>query len=303
MLIDIINSYLSLRRAAGFKLNGTEKYLLSYANFAAERGDQYIVSKTAVDWATASHSEGQRANRLNFLIRFARFAHAEDKRHEIPYKNVFSSRKHRRMPYLFTDEEVELLILQAKQLSPSNGLRPQTYSTLFGLLASTGIRISEALSLRLQDITPEGLVIRETKFRKSRLIWLHETVVAALKKYLGYRCNIASNDDHVFISRMGRKLNYKVANVTFEKVVKAIDIQHKLGKSKPRLHDLRHRFAIKALEACPDNRDRIARHMLALSTYMGHARMESTYWYLNTTPQLMRDVADACESFSQGGIS
>lgn len=302
MLIDIVNTYLSLRRTAGFKLKGTEKYLLSYANFAAERGDQYIVSKTAIDWAADSHSEGQRANRLNFLIRFARFAHAEDKRHEIPPKNVFCSRQQRRMPYLFSDEEVELLVLQAKQLSPSKGLRPHTYSTLFGLLASTGIRISEALSLRLQDITPEGLVIRETKFRKSRLIWLHETVVAALKKYLDYRCNVASNDDHVFISRRGRKLNYKVANETFQKVVKAAGIQHQLGKSRPKLHSFRHRFAIKALEACPDNRDRIARHMLALSTYMGHVRIESTYWYLNTTPQLMKDVADACESFSQGGV-
>jgi integrase/recombinase XerD len=284
MLIDTVNTYLSLRRAA-------------------ERGDQYVVSKTAIDWAAVSHSEGQRANRLNLLIRFAQFAHAEDKRHEIPSKNVFCSRKQRRMPYLFTDEEVELLVLQAKQLSPSKGLRPLTYSTLFGLLASTGIRISEAISLRLLDITPEGLIIRETKFRKSRLIWLHETVVAALKKYLDYRCKIVSDDDHVFISRRGRKLNYNVVDDTFQKVVKAAGIQRQSGKSKPRLHDFRHRFAVKALEACPDNRDRVASHMLALSTYMGHARLESTYWYLNTTAQLMRDVADVCESFSQGGIS
>ena len=96
MLIDIVNTYLSLRRTAGFKLKGTEKYLWSYAIFAAERGDQYIVNKTAIDWAAVSHSEGQRANRLNFLIRFARFTHAEDKRHEIPSKNVFCSRKQRR---------------------------------------------------------------------------------------------------------------------------------------------------------------------------------------------------------------
>ena len=171
------------------------------------------------------------------------------------------------------------------------------------MLASTGIRISEAISLRLQDITPKGLVIRETKFRKSRLIWLHEIVVVALKKYLDYRCKVGSDDDHIFISRRGRKLNYNVVNETFQNAVKAAGIQCQVGKSKPRLHGFRHRFAIKALEACPDNRDRIARHILALSTYMGHVGMESTYWYLNTTPQLMRDVADACEFFSQGGIS
>jgi integrase/recombinase XerD len=187
------------------------------------------------------------------------------------------------------------------RLGPLDSLRPHTYSTLFGLLASTGLRISEALSLRFQDITAEGLVIRETKFRKSRLVWLHETVVVALQNYLLRRSKFASIDDHLFVSRRGGKLCYAIAAETFQEVLKAAGIQGRPGGPKPRLHNFRHRFAVKALEASPDTRDRITRHMLALSTYMGHARLESTYWYLESTPQLMADIADLCESFTLGG--
>jgi integrase/recombinase XerD len=302
MLTDTVNTYLSVRRTVGFKLKTVESYLWSYANFATARGDIRVVSKTAIEWAELASSEDQRANRLNVLIRFARFARAEDYRHEIPPENIFCGRWHRRTPYIFTDEEVSRLILYASRLSPPGALRPYTYSTLFGLLASTGLRISEALSLRFQDVTSEGLVIRETKFRKSRLVWLHETAAVALQHYLLRRRKFANGDDHVFISRRGDKLSYKIAADTFQEVLKVAGVQGKPGGPKPRLHSLRHRFAVKALEACPDGRDRVRRHMLALSTYMGHARLETTYWYLESTPQLMTDIAGVCESFMQGGI-
>jgi integrase/recombinase XerD len=292
MLTDIVNTYLSVRRAVGFKLYTVEKYLWSYANFATARGDIRVLSTTAVEWAALASSENQRANRLKVLIRFARFARAENSGHEIPPDNIFCSRCNRRTPYIFTDEEVKQLILHATRLGPLDSLRPHTYSTLFGLLASTGLRISEALSLRFQDVTAEGLIIRETKFRKSRLVSLHETVVVALQNYLLRRSKFASIDDHLF---------YAIAAETFQEVLKAAGIQGRPGGPKPRLHDFRHRFAVKALEASPDTRDRITRHMLALSTYMGHARLESTYWYLESTPQLMADIADLCESFTLGG--
>lgn len=301
MLTNSIKTYLSVRRALGFKLQSVEKYLWNYANFATARGDIRVLSKTAVEWAVLASSENQRSNRLKVLIRFARFAQAEDSGHQIPPDNIFYGRLNRRTPYIFTDEEIKQLILHATRLVPLDSLRPHTYSTLFGLLASTGMRISEALSLRFQDITAEGLVIRETKFRKSRLVWLHETVAAVLEQYLLRRRKCASGDDHLFVSRRGGKLGYTIAAETFREVLKAVGIQTRPGGPKPRLHDLRNRFAIKALEASPDTRDRITRHMLALSTYMGHARLESTYWYLESTPQLMADIADLCESFMQGG--
>jgi integrase/recombinase XerD len=303
MLSNAVNTYLSVRRAVGFKLETVEGYLRSYANFATARGDIRVVSNTAIEWAGLATLQNQRANRLNVLIRFARFARAEDSCHEIPPANIFCGRRYRRTPYIFTDEEVQRLMLHAARLGPPGTLRPHTYSTVFGLLASTGLRISEALSLLFDDVTPEGLVIRETKFRKSRLVALHETAALALRHYLLRRGKFANCDDHVFVSCRGGKLSYKIAATTFQEVLKAAGVQGKPNGPKPRLHDFRHRFAVKALQACPDGRDRVTRHMLALSTYMGHACLRSTYWYLESTPQLMKDIAGVCESFLQGGIS
>jgi len=173
------------------------------------------------------------------LIRFARFAHAEDSGHQIPPDNVFYGRLNRRRPYIFSDEEVKQLILYATRLGPLGSLRPHTYSTLFGLLASTGMRISEALSLRFQDVTAQGLVIRETKFRKSRLVWLHETVAAVLQQYLLHRRKCASGSDHLFVSCRGGKLGYTIVAETFQEVLKAAGVQARPGGPKPRLHDLR----------------------------------------------------------------
>jgi integrase/recombinase XerD len=142
------------------------------------------------------------------------------------------------------------------------------------------------------------------RFKKSRLVPLHEAVVEALDSYLKCRRRRVTADPFIFIShRGGRRLGYNIVAATFQKVLDAAAIPGQLRRSMPRLHDLRHRFAVKALQACPDNRDHITRHMLALSTYLGHARAESTYWYLESTLALMTDIAEACESFLTGGAS
>jgi hypothetical protein len=133
MLSDAVNAYLSARRAAGFKLKTVEGYLASYANFATARGDLWVVSKTAIEWAALGASHHQRANRLNVPIRFARFARAEDSRAmKIPLQHIFCGRRYRRTPYLFTDEEVQRLIFHATRLGPPGALWPYTYSTLLG---------------------------------------------------------------------------------------------------------------------------------------------------------------------------
>jgi integrase/recombinase XerD len=271
MLNDSVTTYLSVRRALGFRLYSTEKYLRNYTNFAEKTGDTHVISKTAVEWAAQAASESSRATRMDTLIRFSRFAQAEDGRHEIPPNNVFCGYAARPTPYIFTDEEVKQLILEARRLGPPSTLRPHTYSTLLGLLASTGLRISEALSLRFQDLTPDGLIIRETKFFKRRLVPLHESVIVALGKYVQRRRKFISSDDHIFISGLGSKLGYYMVAKTFQKIAKAAGIMRKLGGPKPRLHSFRHRFAVKALLKSPDTRDRISQHMLALSTYMGHS--------------------------------
>jgi len=214
---------------------------------------------------------------------------------------VFSGRRQRPTPYIFSDKEIQRVIACARQLGPSGSLRPHTYSTLFGLLAVTGMRASEVRALKLSDITPDGLVIRESKYKKSRLVPLHLTSWAALRRYLDRRRQVAGHDPCLFVSRRAGKLSPTVLTETFQSVLQAAGIPDKPGERRPRLMDLRHSFAVKALVACPDNRDRVGQHMLALSTYLGHSKVESTFWYLESVPQLMANIARRCEAFVYGG--
>lgn len=296
MLIQAVDTYLAVRRAAGFKLRSPEQYLRYFVRFASTHGDTHVRVKTAIDLAALARTEAERHRRLRTLVHFARFMRAENQRHEIPPDYVFCGQHQRPSPYIFTDDELWRLLVQASLLSPSGSLRPHTYSTLFTLLAVTGMRPSEALALRFQDITPDGLVIREAKFRKSRLVPLHETTVEALERYLQRRRLMAGNDEHLFVLLSRRKLSLVSATRTFRQIVKTAGLPDRPGR--PRLYDLRHWFATRTLELCPDNRDGIRQHMLALTTYLGHTH---TYWYLENTPQLMTDIATRCEAFVSGG--
>jgi integrase len=159
------------------------------------------------------------------------------------------------------------------------------------------MRISEARSLHLKDLTADGLIIRQAKFRKSRLLPLHETTRAALERYLDHRQHVAGTDPHLFVTRRHGKLSYTVVKQRFYQVLNAAGIPREPGRRRPRLIDLRHTFAVRSLEQSPETRDHSGRHTLALTTYMGHTTVSSTYWYLERTPQLMVDIAQTCEAF------
>jgi integrase len=297
MLKDDVDTYLAVRRAGGFKLQDDELYLHSFARFATARGDTHVVTQTAIAWARKSRSEAQRATRLKTVIRFARFSRATDSRHEIPPRGVFNPQRQRPIPYLFRDDEVQALMAHAARLGPTGSLRPHMYRTLIGLLAATGLRISEALGLCFQDVTPDGLVIRETKFRKSRLVPLHPTTRAALEDYLLKRTRLATDDDHLFVSLRRRRLSRTAVYPTFRRLFAAAGLPRTPARSQPRLIDFRHTFASKVLLTSPEGRDHVGRHMLALTTYLGHAHVSDTFWYLESSPQLMDDIARACERF------
>ena len=303
MLMKAVESYLGVRRAAGFKLEVEEVLLRSFVRFADKLEEQFVRATTAIDWASRSHSPEQKARRLQLVLRWARYLRAEDPRHEIPPDYDFGQRRRRSLPFIFEPSDIVRLIKQALQLPSTDGLCPQSFSTLFALLVSTGLRISEALALRFEDFTADGLLIRETKFRKSRLVPLHETAVAGLNRYLVIRRRFAASNDHLFVSPRGGVLRYDYVRKTFRSLIKAIGLEPLHGKPRPQLHSFRHTFAVRALEACPDGRDRIAKHMLALSTYLGHAHVADTYWYLQATPQLMKDIAFASERFVKGETS
>jgi integrase len=161
------------------------------------------------------------------------------------------------------------------------------------------LRISEALKLTVADMTRDGLLIRETKFRKTRLVPLHDTAVAGLKRYLARR-QPRSEADPVFVDARGLALRYIAVKETFDRLVGSAGIV-RATKRRPRLHDLRHTFAVRALQGSPGDRSRSGAHMAALATYMGHVNIYATYWYLEVTPDLMRDVAAAGERFIAEG--
>ncbi|MGI9304996.1 MAG: tyrosine-type recombinase/integrase [Gammaproteobacteria bacterium] len=296
MLTQTVETYLSVRRAVGFKLTSLERYLRNFACFAANRGDQHIVAQTAIHWAGQTDSPEQCALRLQMVIRLARFSRMDDPRHEIPPAGVFPRRHRRPTPYIFSPQELQALFAQAAGLGPPGSLRPYTYRTLLPLLAVTGLRISEAIALRLSDHVSGGLVVRETKFRKSRMVPLHPTGHAALQHYVDKRRDFARGDeDHIFISGRHHALCAHVVRETFYQLLAEAGITRTNGRARPRLMDLRHTYATTILAAGPDNRDEVCRHTIALSTAMGHSCIAATFWYLERTPALMNDIADACQ--------
>ena len=300
MLMNHVDHYLAIRRATGFALEPIAGYLRSFARFATQRGERHVVATTAIDWAKLAPTEAQRHYRLQTVIRFARFMAAEDPCHQIPPHGLFRGQRPRPIPYIFSETEIAQLLLAARQLGPASSLRPHTYSTFFGLLAATGMRVAEARNLHVQDITGDGLLIRHTKFHKSRLLPVHETTRAALAQYLSHRQRVAGLDPHLFVTRRHGKLSRTVVNQTCREVLQAAGIPREAGRPRPRLMDLRHTFAVRALERSPETREQIGRHTLALTTYMGHACVASTYWYLERTPQLMVDIAATCAAFVYG---
>jgi integrase/recombinase XerD len=298
---DAVAAYLALRRAAGFEMANAEYRLGSFARFAAERNETQVHRQTAIDWAAQVVSLAGRDERLKTVCRFVRHVRSEDDRHELPPANYFGYRKTRRMPYIYSSSEIGRLVEAAGRLGPRGTMRAQTYVTLIALLASTGLRISEALRLRLADITDDGLLIRATKFGKTRLVPLHETAVAGLQQYLMRRRQLGAGDDHVFVGRYGRPLPYSAVNCTFRTLLRAADIWPAPGRQRPRLHDMRHAFAVRALRTGPAGRPRTGQHMVALATYLGHVNIYATYWYLEATADLLTDIAGAGEIFMAGG--
>jgi integrase len=301
MLTAHIERYVALRRTLGFRLRDTARHLRAFARFATARGDTHIRTSTAVAWAAEAPSPNARHVRLRGVMHLARFLHAEDATHEVPPSGLFPAPKVRPLPYIYPPEEVARIVEAAGRLRRSYPLRREVYTTLFGLIAATGLRVSEALDLRFDDIQPNNvLLIRRAKFGKSRLIPLHPTVAEVLNRYLDARRGLAVTDDHVFLSAGNRRIASSMVNYTFRRVVRLAGVA--AGRMRPcRIHDLRHTFATRSLEMCSTRREAVSRHFVSLATYMGHTDIVHTYWYLEATPELMTDIAAAGEALMARG--
>jgi integrase/recombinase XerD len=301
MLARAVRSYVSMRRTVGFAFKEAGYHVTSFAAYSDACSQRYVNTQTAIEWARQVPSVYQRARRLADVARFARYLRAEDEHHEIPPAVFGRERRPRRPPYILSEEQIRRLIELATQ-SGYRTLRRQTYSTLFALLSCTGLRVSEAIRLRYNDITPDGLVIRATKFQKTRLIPLHDTARAGLERYLQQRRPYAPLDDHVFISLRRKPLLIEDVDKAFRTIAAKMGLPTGRAQRRPTPHSLRHAFAVRALQTCPDGRDRITKHMLMLSTYLGHSSAALTYWYLEAVPELMRSIAERCEAHVSGGV-
>lgn len=301
MLSEALAQYVDLHRSLGFKFRVQRLLLANFVRFAEGYGDQFIRIARVLEWAVQAPSPPQRRNRLLTARRFALSLQAEDPRHEVPPADAIGrGLLERRTPYIYSPAEVAVLIKVAAGLEPAGSIRPLMYSTLFGLIAATGMRISEALALRLEDVTEDGLLIRETKFHKSRLLPLHDTTRHALESYLLVRRRLGTLDGALFVSNTAMAPAYPTVLATFLRLARSIGLRGGPGERGPRIHDLRHSFAVRSLESCRADRQVVARHIVALSTYLGHSHVTDTYWYLEATPNLMRQIAEANEAHHRG---
>jgi integrase len=295
--------YVALHQAGGFKFSNPRVLLRSYVAFAEAQGDEYVKVDRALEWAVRAPSAPQRRCRLDTVRQFALEMRVEGGRHEVPPRDAFGRGGFkRRPPHIYTSDEIRRLVDAALALNPASSIRPLMYATLFGLLASTGLRISEALNLRLEDITTDGLLINETKFRKSRLVPVHGSTRQAIDRYLSARTKLGSLDGHAFVTTTGRGPSYATVHDTFRILAKTIGLGGQPERRHPRIHDLRHTFAVRSLEACAPDRVSVSRHIAALSTYLGHSNIDDTYWYLEATPVLLKQIANAAELAHQDGV-
>lgn len=304
MLSRDLARYVDQQRSLGFKFRIQHILLRGFADFAEKRGDKKIKSARVLAWAALAPSPEQRRNRLLTVRRFALAMHAENPHHQVPSADALGHAvAKRRSPYIYSVDGIARLLRAAAALEPAGSIRPTMYTTLFGLLAATGMRIAEALALQLDDETMDGLVIRETKFQKSRLLPLHTTTRQALDGYLVARRSLTTADRALFVSVAGGALPYNTVRRIFLQLLDRTHLRGTDSGRDPRIHDLRHTFAVRSLEQCHHDRTSVARHIVALSTYLGHAHVTDTYWYLQATPVLMGQIAEAGEALLMGGAA
>lgn len=297
-LRDAMDQYLALRRSLGYKLCNVEWVLRRFLDFLEQEGGTHITTELVLRW-TQQPNRAQLstwAARLAIVRSFAAWYQTTNPRTEIPHPDLISSRFHRKSPHIYTDEEVERIVVAASRLPSRTGMRALTFSTLYGLIAVTGMRIGEAVGLDRNDVDlRQGeLTIRHTKFGKSRLVPLHASTRDVLSRYAARRDRIMPRVDTAafFVSERGSRVTRNNAQGNFAKISQEIGLRepqedHRHGHG-PRIHDLRHRFAVKTLVDWYRAGIDAARELPKLATYLGHAHVNDTYWYIEAVPELLQ---------------
>lgn len=301
MLIHHVKRYVDYRRKLGVGFEGGEHTLTLFARYADKHGDSHVTIDRIREWCGQACSPERARIKYNLLRRFSLFLRAEDPGHAAPPMSAFGRRQGPRpVPHLLQSDQIAAIMSAALAL-PDRTIKPHTYHCLFGLLAVTGIRVSEALALQRSDLTRDGLLVRRSKGGGSRLLPIHSSTREAVEAYLHRRNRAFSVSDDLFILQTGRAPDKSTVLKVFTGLARQLGIRGPVGTPGPRLHDLRHSFAVRSLEACAHDYDAVRRHMAALRDYLGHSHIEHTYWYLEATPVLMRTIATANEDRFLGG--
>jgi integrase len=303
---SMAQDYLAQRRRLGFDLKRSAYAVINFARYADRRGYTLPLSpNTALTWARDEAllpSKKTWAKRLNIIYQFLLYLKQIDPTMHMPDLRTYGRAFQRVTPHIYTDKEISDLLAAAGKLQPRGGLRPMMYATLFGLLATTGLRLSEALNLRMSDVDFKiGLLtIQNTKFRKSRLVPLHPTAVQRLREYRDRHTALHSvSSAYFFASASGERLPTRTVQGTFEYIRRKLGWKPRGEHSMPRIHDLRHSFVCKRVKTWLRDGVDIDNAALALATYVGHVRVAHTYWYLTAVPELMAITAKRFEQFAK----
>jgi integrase len=295
-----LREYIDLRQALGYKLRKHARRLSEFIIFLEARHTDYITTKLAIAWATES-SKGHKHScfeRLSFIRSFAAHVSSMDARTEIPPTGTMRRPAITLRPYIYTREEIGRLMAAARNLFSPRKLRCHTYYHLIGLLAATGMRSGEAVRLANSDVNlAEGLItIRESKFGKSRLVPLHPTTVRALAEYMARRNAFLKKAEASTFFISERRGPISSPRKSFGEIRRAAGLGKRRNGISPRMHDLRHTFAVQTLLAWYRDGSDVERHLPILSTFLGHSHVENTYWYISSTPELLGAACERLET-------
>jgi len=299
-----LNEYLELRRGLGFKLQDAGRQLPHFVAYLEQQGCTFITTELALTWAqyATSGQPAEWARRLGYVRGFARYCQATDGRTEIPASGLLPHRSTRARPYLYSEEDISRLMGAALKLPTnrhSTPMRPWVFYCLIGLLSTTGLRISEALNLHVADVDLEkaSLTIRGAKKDQTRIVPLHASTIKVLADYLCRREAFfgPAISPHVFVNGVGKRLDRGQLYRTFYTLSRQVGLRGIHASQGPRFHDLRHRFAVITLTKWYQAGQDAARLLPVLSTYLGHIRVQDTYWYLSAWPELMGQAMSRME--------
>lgn len=296
-LSQAVDQYLEIRRALGTQFRGVDNVFHSFTDFADREEATHVTTDLVLRWAQeqSSVSSATRAWRFQLVRGFAVWRSATDPLTEVPPKGVLPGRYRRKPPYIYSDREIEELIQAARRLSPSTALKGCTYATMFALLSVTGMRVSEVLALDREDVMlEEGILqVRHAKFGKSRLVPIHQSTNKSLACYARRRDRIIQRplDPAFFLSDRAARVNKHSIRYNFAKISQRIGLRalSKNGRHGwgPRLHDMRHSFAVQTLVDWYRIGADVEREMPKLSAYLGHTHVNDTYWYIEAVPELL----------------